>query len=55
VPGGHCVTDAHGRPLAYAYGVDGIARAALPDALTPAEARAIATAIARLPEIMPAP
>jgi hypothetical protein len=31
------------------------ARAALPDALTPAEARAIATVIARLPEIMPGP
>jgi hypothetical protein len=53
VPGGYRVTDAHGRPLAYVYGVDGSARAALPDALTPAEARAIATAIARLPEIMP--
>jgi hypothetical protein len=53
VPGGYRVTDAHGRPLAYVYGVDGSARAALPDALTSAEARAIATAIARLPEIMP--
>jgi hypothetical protein len=35
--------------------LDGSGRAALPDALTPAEARAIATAIARLPDIMPAP
>jgi hypothetical protein len=42
VPGGLRVTDAHGRPLAYVYAVDGSARAALPDALTPAEARAIA-------------
>jgi hypothetical protein len=55
VPGGYRVTDVHGRPLAYVYGVDGSARAALPDALTPAEAHAIATAIARLPDIMPAP
>jgi hypothetical protein len=55
VPGGFRVTDAHGRPLAYVYSVDGSARAALPDALTPAEARAIALTIARLPEIMPAP
>jgi hypothetical protein len=51
VPGGYRVTDVHGRSLAYVYGVDGSARAALPDALTPAEARAIATAIARLPEL----
>jgi hypothetical protein len=55
VPGGYRVTDAQGRPLAYVYGVDGSARAALPDALTPAEARAIAAAIARLPDLMPAP
>jgi hypothetical protein len=53
VPGGYRVTDAHGRPLAYVYGVDGGARSALPDALTPAEARALAAAIARLPELMP--
>src|SRR5918992_465068 len=51
VPGGYRVTDVHGRPLAYVYGVDGSARAALPDALTPAEAHAIATAITRLPDI----
>jgi hypothetical protein len=55
VPGGYRVTDMHGRPLAYVYGVDGGARAALPDGLTPAEAHAIATAIAQLPDIMPAP
>jgi hypothetical protein len=55
VPGGYRVTDAHGRPLAYVYGVDGGARSALPDALTPAEALALARAIARLPEIIPAP
>jgi hypothetical protein len=51
--GGYRVTDAHGRPLAYVYGVDGGARSALPEALTPAEARALAAAIARLPELMP--
>jgi hypothetical protein len=39
VPGGYRVTDAHGRPLAYVYGVDGGARSALPGALTPAEVR----------------
>jgi hypothetical protein len=55
VPGGYRVTDAHGRPLASVYSVDGGARAALPDGLTPAEARAIATAIARLPDIMRRP
>jgi hypothetical protein len=55
IPGGYRVTDAHGRPLAYVYGVDGSARAALPEALTPAEALALARAIVRLPEIMPAP
>jgi hypothetical protein len=55
VPGGYRVTDVHGRPLAYVYDVGGSARAALPDGLTPAEAHAIATAIARLPDIMPAP
>jgi hypothetical protein len=55
VPGGYRVTDAHGRPLAYVYGVDGGARFALPDALTPAEARAIPTAIARLPQPIRAP
>jgi hypothetical protein len=38
VPGGYRVTDVHGRPLAYVDGVDGSRRAALPDALTPAEA-----------------
>jgi hypothetical protein len=51
-PGGYRVTDAHGRPLAYVYGG---ARSALPGALTPAEALALARAIARLPEMMPAP
>jgi hypothetical protein len=53
VPGGYRVTDGHGRPLAYVYGVDGGARSALPEALTRAEARALAAAIARLPELMP--
>jgi hypothetical protein len=43
-----------GRPLAYVYGVDGAARSALPGTLTPGEALALARAIARLPEIMPA-
>jgi hypothetical protein len=51
IPGGFRVTDAHGRPLAYVYGLDGSTRAAVPDALTLAEARAIAAAIARLPEL----
>jgi hypothetical protein len=55
MPGGWRVTDAHGGALAYVYGVDGAARSALPGALTPAEALALARAIARLPEIMPAP
>jgi hypothetical protein len=55
MPGGYRVTDAHGRPLAYVYGVDGGARSALPEALAPAEALALARAIARLPEIMPTP
>jgi hypothetical protein len=55
IPGGYRVTDAHGRPLAYVYGVDDSARSALPGALTPAEALALARAIARLPEIMPTP
>jgi hypothetical protein len=55
IPGGYRVTDAPGRPLAYIYGVDGSARSALPDALTRAEALALALAIARLPEIMPVP
>jgi hypothetical protein len=54
VPGGFRVTDAHGRPLAYVYGVDGGAQSALPGALTTAEALALARAIERLPEIMPA-
>jgi hypothetical protein len=35
-------------------GRDGGARSALPHALTPAEAQAIAKAITRLPELMPA-
>jgi hypothetical protein len=55
VPGGYRVTDTNGRPLAYVYAVDVGARAALPEALTPAEAHAIATAIARLPDMLPAP
>jgi hypothetical protein len=55
IPGGYRVSDAHGRPLAYVYGVDGGAQSALPGALSLAEALALARAIARLPEIMPAP
>jgi hypothetical protein len=51
MPGGYRVTDVHGRPVAYVYGVDGGARSAL----TLAEALALARAIARLPDIMPAP
>jgi hypothetical protein len=48
---GYRVIDAHGRPLVYVYGVDGGAQSALPNALTPAEALALARAIARLPEL----
>jgi hypothetical protein len=55
VPGGYRVTDAQGTALVYVYGVDGGARSAVPNALTHAEARGIATAIAQLPKIMPAP
>jgi hypothetical protein len=45
-PGGYRVNDREGTALAYVY--------ASPQALTPAEAQAIAKAIVRLPEIMPA-
>jgi hypothetical protein len=55
IPGGYRVTDVHGRPLAYVYGVDGGAGSALSGSLTLAEALALARAVARLPEIMPAP
>jgi hypothetical protein len=55
LPGGYRVTDAHGTPLVYVYAVEGGARSALPHSLTPSEAQAIATAIIRLPELMPAP
>jgi hypothetical protein len=49
------VTDRDGTSLAYVYAVDGSARSALPNSLTPAEAQTIAKAIARLPELMPVP
>jgi hypothetical protein len=55
IPGGYRVIDEHGRPLAYVYTADGGTRSALPVSLTPAEALALARAIARLPEIMPTP
>jgi hypothetical protein len=54
VPGGYRVTDAQVTPLVYVYAVDGGARSAVPDALTHAEAYALARAIARLPELVPA-
>jgi hypothetical protein len=47
VPGGYRVNDATGTALAYVY--------AGPQTLTQAEAHAIAKAIVRLPELMPAP
>jgi hypothetical protein len=54
VPGGYRVIDRDGTSLAYVYAVEGSVRSALPNALTPAEAQAIAKAIVRLPELMPA-
>jgi hypothetical protein len=53
IPGGYRVSDVHGRPLAYVYGVDGAARSALPGTMTPSEALALARAIARLPDLVP--
>jgi hypothetical protein len=47
IPGGYRVSDAHGRPVAYVYGADGAARSALPGALTPAEALALADRIVK--------
>jgi hypothetical protein len=54
LPGGYRVTDAHGTPLVYVYAVEGGARSALPNSLTPSEAQTIAMAVIRLPELIPA-
>lgn len=52
IPGGYRVDDAYGQPLAYVYGDPAANRPAKIDALTRDEARRIARAIARLPELL---
>jgi len=52
IPGGLCVVDASGLPLAYVYGRDDLAGKCRGDALSVHEARKIAGAIARLPELL---
>ena len=51
IAGGWLVTDAHGRALVYVYG-SGAAKGVSDQSLTLDEARRIATAIARLPELL---
>jgi hypothetical protein len=50
IPGSYAVEDATGRTLAYVYGRD--TSCASDDRLTREEARRVATAIARLPELL---
>jgi hypothetical protein len=53
IPGGYMVQTADGRPLVHVYGRERV-QSALPDMLTKDEARRIAVAIARLPELLKA-
>jgi hypothetical protein len=53
IPGGYMVQTADGRPVVHVYGREGV-QSALPDMLTKDEARRIAVAIARLPELLKA-
>jgi hypothetical protein len=50
IPGGYKVMSANGFAIAYVYALEGHARSASPNALTVPEARALAHAIAGLPE-----
>ena len=54
VDAGFAVEDATGRNLAWVYGFEGLRRTVLNDALTRTEARSVAKAIARLPELVEA-
>ena len=51
---GCAIEDATGRNLAWVYGCEGLRRTVLNDALTVAEARSVAKAIASLPELVEA-
>jgi hypothetical protein len=51
IPGGYTVETADGKTLVRVYGRDDV-RGAMPDMLTVDEARRIATAIARLPDLL---
>ena len=51
---GFAIEDATGRNLAWVYGCEGLRRTVLNDALSTAEARSVAKAIARLPELVEA-
>jgi hypothetical protein len=51
VSGGYMIQTADGRTLVHVYGRDGV-QSALPDMLTKDEARRIAAAIVRLPELL---
>ena len=52
VPAGYRIVDKNGTPLAYIYASDGRAQTTLSTALTSREARAIATAFTRLPDLL---
>ena len=54
LPAGYRIVDKNGTPLAYAYVYvsDGRAQTTMSTALTPSEARALATAITRLPNLL---
>ena len=54
IPGGFRVLASNDIPIAYVYALDGHARSASPNSLTPAEALAIARAISRLADDRPA-
>lgn len=51
IPGGFKIMSANGFAIAYIYALEGHARSASPNTLTVPEARAIAHAIARLPNL----
>ena len=56
LPAGFRIVDNSGTPLAYVYASDGRAQTTMSTALTNSEARALATAITRLPDLhMPTP
>ena len=51
LPASYRIVDKNGTPLAYVYASDGPAQTTMSTALTPSEARALATAITRLPDL----